>query len=84
MAHSPAWWSPQLAERFGPVFTLYLGSRRFVVLHGYKAVKEVLLDYRNEFSGRGETPAFQVHQDKGASYLGRGACGAGGDVEGSY
>ncbi|KAM9052858.1 cytochrome P450 2E1 [Megaptera novaeangliae] len=55
----------RLAERFGPVFTLYLGSRRFVVLHGYKAVKEVLLDYRNEFSGRGETPAFQVHQDKG-------------------
>ncbi|XP_061047587.1 cytochrome P450 2E1 [Eubalaena glacialis] len=55
----------RLAERFGPVFTLYLGSRRFVVLHGYKAVKEVLLDYRNEFSGRGETSAFQVHQDKG-------------------
>ncbi|TEA25411.1 hypothetical protein DBR06_SOUSAS13210051 [Sousa chinensis] len=55
----------RLAERFGPVFTLYLGSRRFVVLHGYKAVKEVLLDYRNEFSGRGEIPAFRVHQDKG-------------------
>ncbi|EPY85354.1 cytochrome P450 2E1 [Camelus ferus] len=30
----------RLAERFGPVFTLYLGSRRIVVLHGYKAVKE--------------------------------------------
>ncbi|XP_036685064.1 cytochrome P450 2E1 isoform X3 [Balaenoptera musculus] len=58
----------RLAERFGPVFTLYLGSRRFVVLHGYKAVKEVLLDYRNEFSGRGETPAFQVHQDKGQPF----------------
>lgn len=55
------------------MFTLYLGSRRFVVLHGYKAVKEVLLDYRSEFSGRGEIPAFRVHQDKGVSYLGGGA-----------
>ncbi|XP_072828511.1 cytochrome P450 2E1 [Vicugna pacos] len=55
----------RLAERFGPVFTLYLGSRRVVVLHGYKAVKEVLLDYKNEFSGRGDNPAFQVHENKG-------------------
>nr|ADT62516.1 cytochrome P450 2E1 [Camelus dromedarius] len=55
----------RLAERFGPVFTLYLGSRRIVVLHGYKAVKEVLLDYKNEFSGRGDNPAFQVHKNKG-------------------
>lgn len=43
-----------------------------MVLHGYKAVKEVLLDYRSEFSGRGEIPAFRVHQDKGVSYLGGG------------
>lgn len=69
MASLAAHWSPQLAERFGPVFTLYLGSRRIVVLHGYKAVKEVLLDYKNEFSGRGDNPAFQVHKNKGASYL---------------
>lgn len=69
VAHSLACWSPQLAERYGPVFTVYLGSRRIVVLHGYKAVKEVLLHYKNEFSGRGEIPTFQVHKDKGGSYF---------------
>uniref|UniRef100_A0A8D1HDA8 Cytochrome P450 2E1 n=2 Tax=Sus scrofa TaxID=9823 RepID=A0A8D1HDA8_PIG len=57
-----------LAERYGPVFTVYLGSRRIVVLHGYKAVKEVLLHYKNEFSGRGEIPTFQVHKDKGVIF----------------
>ncbi|EHB02894.1 Cytochrome P450 2E1 [Heterocephalus glaber] len=49
----------KLAKRYGPVFTLHLGSRRIVVLHGYKAVKE------NEFSGRGEIPVFQEYKDKG-------------------
>ncbi|KAK2099387.1 hypothetical protein P7K49_024838 [Saguinus oedipus] len=59
--------SPQLAERFGPVFTLYLGTRRAVVMHGYKAVREALLDYKSEFSGRGEVPTFQAHKDRGES-----------------
>lgn len=58
-------WPSQLAERYGPVFTVYLGSRRVVVLHGYKAVKEVLLNHKNEFSGRGEIPAFTEHKDMG-------------------
>ncbi|XP_008591860.1 PREDICTED: cytochrome P450 2E1 isoform X2 [Galeopterus variegatus] len=57
----------RLAERFGPVFTLYLGWRRVVVVHGYKAVREVLLDYKNEFSGRGELAVFQEHKDRGES-----------------
>ncbi|XP_011797374.1 PREDICTED: cytochrome P450 2E1 [Colobus angolensis palliatus] len=57
-----------LAQRFGPVFTLYLGSRRVVVVHGYKAVKEVLLDYKDEFSGRGDIPAFQAHRDRGITF----------------
>lgn len=47
------------------MFTLYLGSQRTVVLHGYKAVKEVLLDHKNELSGRGEIFAFQLHKDRG-------------------
>ncbi|XP_012925394.1 cytochrome P450 2E1 isoform X1 [Heterocephalus glaber] len=55
----------KLAKRYGPVFTLHLGSRRIVVLHGYKAVKEVLLNHKNEFSGRGEIPVFQEYKDKG-------------------
>lgn len=44
---------------------MYLGPRRVVVLHGYKAVREVLLKYKNEFSGRGELFAFEAHKDRG-------------------
>ncbi|XP_069857402.1 cytochrome P450 2E1-like [Dipodomys merriami] len=55
----------KLAERFGPVFTLHLGFNRIVVLHGYKAVKEGLLKYKNEFSGRADIPAFKEYENKG-------------------
>lgn len=47
------------------MFTLYVGSRRVVVVHGYKAVREVLLDHKDEFSGRGDIPAFHAHRDRG-------------------
>ncbi|XP_054949502.1 cytochrome P450 2E1 isoform X2 [Pan paniscus] len=58
----------RLAQRFGPVFTLYVGSQRMVVMHGYKAVKEALLDYKDEFSGRGDLPAFHAHRDRGQPF----------------
>ncbi|XP_075771695.1 cytochrome P450 2G1-like isoform X2 [Pelodiscus sinensis] len=48
----------QMWERYGPVFTVHLGTRRVVVLCGYRAVKEALLDQAEDFSGRGEIPAF--------------------------
>ncbi|XP_059102812.1 cytochrome P450 2C25-like isoform X4 [Peromyscus eremicus] len=41
---------------YGPVFTLYLGRQPTVVLHGYEAVKEALIDHGEEFSGRGSFP----------------------------
>ncbi|XP_072484541.1 cytochrome P450 2E1-like [Notamacropus eugenii] len=55
----------KLAKEYGPVFTIYIGSTRIVVLHGYKAVKEALLDLKNEFSGRAEIPTFEIHKDAG-------------------
>uniref|UniRef100_A0A670ZKL7 Cytochrome P450 2G1-like n=1 Tax=Pseudonaja textilis TaxID=8673 RepID=A0A670ZKL7_PSETE len=45
---------PQLKEKYGPVFTVYLGPRRVVVLCGHDTVKEALVDQAEEFSGRGE------------------------------
>ncbi|KAM4852076.1 cytochrome P450 2C26-like isoform 2-T2 [Thomomys bottae] len=46
-----------LAKVYGPVFTLYFGMKPTVVLHGYEAVKEALIDHGEEFSGRGTLPA---------------------------
>ncbi|XP_047409813.1 cytochrome P450 2C55-like isoform X2 [Sciurus carolinensis] len=45
-----------LSKVYGPVFTLYLGMRPTVVLHGYEAVKEALIDHGEVFSGRGSFP----------------------------
>lgn len=38
------------------MFTLYLGSKPTVILHGYEAVKEALIDHGEEFSGRENIP----------------------------
>ncbi|XP_069316820.1 cytochrome P450 2C21-like isoform X2 [Eulemur rufifrons] len=48
-----------LAKDYGPVFTVYFGMKPTVVLHGYKAVKEALIDRGEEFSGRGSLPVFE-------------------------
>uniref|UniRef100_A0A8C9ULB9 unspecific monooxygenase n=1 Tax=Spermophilus dauricus TaxID=99837 RepID=A0A8C9ULB9_SPEDA len=45
-----------LSKVYGPVFTVYLGMRPTVVLHGYEAVKEALIDHGEVFSGRGSFP----------------------------
>ncbi|KAG3264461.1 cytochrome P450 2C5-like, transcript variant X4 [Ictidomys tridecemlineatus] len=45
-----------LSKVYGPVFTLYLGMKPIVVLHGYEAVKEALVDHGEEFAGRDSIP----------------------------
>uniref|UniRef100_A0A8C0GGT0 Uncharacterized protein n=1 Tax=Chelonoidis abingdonii TaxID=106734 RepID=A0A8C0GGT0_CHEAB len=49
----------ELSEKYGPVFTIYLGSERVVVLYGQEAVKEALIDQGDEFSDRGRMPVFE-------------------------
>ncbi|XP_012892070.1 PREDICTED: cytochrome P450 2C19-like [Dipodomys ordii] len=46
----------KFSKVYGPVFTLYFGMKPTVVLHGYEAVKEALIDLGEEFSGRGRFP----------------------------
>ncbi|KAH0620185.1 hypothetical protein JD844_020191 [Phrynosoma platyrhinos] len=56
----------QLSEKYGSVFTLYFGAERVVVLHGYEAIKEALIDRADEFSARGKRPfGDKVTQRKG-------------------
>ncbi|XP_074855960.1 cytochrome P450 2H2-like [Carettochelys insculpta] len=46
----------KLSVKYGPVFTVYFGSKPIVVVSGYAAVKEALIDQGQEFSGRGTLP----------------------------
>ncbi|XP_074497301.1 cytochrome P450 2G1-like [Sebastes fasciatus] len=46
----------KLSESHGPVMTVYLGPQRSVVLVGYDAVKEALVDQADDFYGRGPIP----------------------------
>ncbi|XP_078516516.1 cytochrome P450 2F2-like isoform X1 [Lissotriton helveticus] len=48
----------KLHKKYGSMYTLYLGSQRYVVLCGYKTLKESLIDKGEEFSGRGKYPLF--------------------------
>ncbi|KAH1180871.1 hypothetical protein KIL84_001805 [Mauremys mutica] len=59
LGNLPQLWGPSLLgslrglrDKYGPVFTIYLGSQRAVVLWGYEAVKEALVDQAEEFGGR--------------------------------
>lgn len=60
--YTTAWILFQLAKEYGPVYTLYVGSKPTVVLHGYEAVKEALIDQGDEFLGRGPVPIISDFQ----------------------
>ncbi|XP_071368980.1 cytochrome P450 2F5-like isoform X2 [Centroberyx affinis] len=46
----------KLSESYGPVMTVHLGWQRAVVLVGYDAVKEALVDQADDFAGRWQVP----------------------------
>uniref|UniRef100_A0A3Q1I3B2 Cytochrome P450, family 2, subfamily Y, polypeptide 3 n=2 Tax=Anabas testudineus TaxID=64144 RepID=A0A3Q1I3B2_ANATE len=54
----------KFSETYGPVITVYLGLQRTVVLVGYDAVKEALVDQADDFAGRGQA-AFALKFTKG-------------------
>ncbi|XP_075043032.1 cytochrome P450 2G1-like [Mixophyes fleayi] len=51
----------KLSEKYGEVFTFYFGSRPYIMVTGYKSVKEVLVDRGDDFLARGDVPAFDVY-----------------------
>uniref|UniRef100_A0A3P9C4Y9 Uncharacterized protein n=1 Tax=Maylandia zebra TaxID=106582 RepID=A0A3P9C4Y9_9CICH len=44
-----------LLEKYGSVFTVYLGPNKVVILAGYRTVKEALVDYDEEFGDAQQT-----------------------------
>uniref|UniRef100_G3T0F5 Cytochrome P450 n=1 Tax=Loxodonta africana TaxID=9785 RepID=G3T0F5_LOXAF len=63
----------KLKEKYGPVFTVYMGPRPVVVLCGHEAVKEALVDQADDFSGRGELASIE------RNFLGHGVALANGE-----
>uniref|UniRef100_A0A8C5RA87 Cytochrome P450 n=1 Tax=Leptobrachium leishanense TaxID=445787 RepID=A0A8C5RA87_9ANUR len=51
----------ELQKKYGDVYTIYLGPRRVVVLCGYEAVKEALVDNAEEFGNRGLLPSIELY-----------------------
>ncbi|XP_069380516.1 cytochrome P450 2K1-like isoform X2 [Paralichthys olivaceus] len=47
-----------LSKQYGPVFTVYLGLKKVVVLAGYRTVKQALVNHADEFGDREVTPIF--------------------------
>uniref|UniRef100_A0A3Q2DC04 Cytochrome P450 2K4-like n=2 Tax=Cyprinodon variegatus TaxID=28743 RepID=A0A3Q2DC04_CYPVA len=59
----------KLSKKYGPVFTVYMGSRKMVVLTGYKTIKEAFVGYADEFGER-EAPRMtkEVNQQHGIAW----------------
>lgn len=53
----------QLAEKYGPIFTLHFGFQKVVVLTGYEVVREALVNYTEEFVDRPSIPIFDQIQN---------------------
>ncbi|XP_060706335.1 cytochrome P450 2K1-like isoform X1 [Hemiscyllium ocellatum] len=49
-----------LAEKYGSVFSVELGPSKAVVLTGYDAVKDALVNHADQFSGRPHLPIFDT------------------------
>ncbi|XP_030075407.1 cytochrome P450 2F3 isoform X3 [Microcaecilia unicolor] len=48
-----------MSKKYGPVFTLYMGSQPNLVLCGYETIKEALISQGDQFVGRGPCPFFE-------------------------
>ncbi|KAM4695578.1 cytochrome P450 2A5-like [Rhinophrynus dorsalis] len=59
----------KLWKQYGPVYTLYFGQKTSVMLCGYEAVKEALIDQAEDFSARGDVQMLnEVTQGYGIAF----------------
>ncbi|KAM4696326.1 cytochrome P450 2G1-like [Rhinophrynus dorsalis] len=50
----------ELWKQYGPVYTIYFGPRPTIVICGYQAVKEALIDRAEDFGARGNVPVMDL------------------------
>ncbi|PIO29304.1 hypothetical protein AB205_0040940, partial [Aquarana catesbeiana] len=48
----------ELAEKYGSVYSLQIGTQKMVVLSGYETVKDALVNHAEAFAGRPHVPVF--------------------------
>ncbi|KAF4115660.1 hypothetical protein G5714_003149 [Onychostoma macrolepis] len=53
----------KLSKQYGSVFTVHFGPKKVVILSGYKAVKQALVNLSEEFGDRDITPIFHDFND---------------------
>ncbi|XP_039220607.1 cytochrome P450 2C23-like [Crotalus tigris] len=46
----------KLSKKYGPVFSIWLGTKPMIVICGYEAVKDALVTHSKEFGGRPPVP----------------------------
>ncbi|XP_070836479.1 cytochrome P450 2K1-like [Chaetodon trifascialis] len=55
-----------LSKKYGPVFTVYFGLQKVVVLAGYRTVRQALVNHAEEFGDREVTPiSYDVNKGHG-------------------
>ncbi|XP_043935448.1 cytochrome P450 2D15-like [Protopterus annectens] len=59
----------KLANKYGNIYSIFLGNKLIVVLNGFQTVKEALVNRAAEFSDRPEDPVFlKVNKNKGCQF----------------
>ncbi|KAM9323979.1 cytochrome P450 2A5-like [Gastrophryne carolinensis] len=64
----------EIREKYGDVYTIYLGPRRVVVICGYDAVKEALVDQGDVFGMRGLLPCIEQYYQGHGVVFSNGQC----------
>ncbi|XP_018425165.1 PREDICTED: cytochrome P450 2K1-like [Nanorana parkeri] len=50
----------ELSEKYGEIFTIHFGPKKMVVIAGYSAVKDALVNQADDFGERADMPIFKL------------------------